>query len=73
MLNSEEKEIIVTALNMRLNYVQTGSVSLSPHDVQAVGADYAKQDYGAEIKPLTVEQMELIVATDRLIKKILSM
>ena len=71
-LDRDEKEMILISLNMRLNYIQTGCVSLSPVDVSRMGADCAKRQYDAEIKPLSVDQMELIVKTDKLVKKILT-
>lgn len=71
MLSKEEKEMIIVALNMRLNYIQTGSVNLSPHDVSKIGHDAARCEYGAEIKPLTTEQMRLCVKTEDLTNKIM--
>ena len=72
MFTPEEKEIICVSLNMRSNYIQTGSISLSPLDVHRIGAEHAKREFNAEIKPLSIEQMDLIVKTDRLMKKILN-
>ena len=72
LFSKEEKEMIIIALNMRANFVQTGSVSLSPEDVANMGADAAKCEYGAAIKPLTVDQMRLIITTYDIIKKLLS-
>ena len=73
MLTAYEKEMIIVALNMRKNYIQTGSVSLGPQDIANVTPEVAKREFGAELKILSDEQMRLCLATGGLIDKILHM
>lgn len=68
----EEIELIYTALCMRTNLVQTGVPELSPADVANIGTKAAEKEFGAEIKALSVHQMELVIASKKLVEKILS-
>lgn len=62
-LTSEDCEAIWIALSMRKNYIETGNVVLS-------AADAAEQK--KPFKALTVEQMQLVIRLDRLIKLFLN-
>ena len=71
-LTSEEKEIIAVSLSVRKCYIETGSVSLGASTIAKIGAKAAKQEFGAEIKALSEDQMKLILATNELERKIYS-
>lgn len=71
-LTSEEKEMITIGLNMRKCYIETGSTTLGASDVARIGVKEAKQQYGAEIKALSEDQMKLILATNELVRKMFS-
>ncbi len=59
-----DKEIIHRSLAMRKNYIQTGDISLSAIDANNCG----KKD---KIKPLTTDQMKLIIRIEELMLKCL--
>jgi hypothetical protein len=61
LLTKEEKEAIYVALGIGKNIVETGYPNLSAVDVQNVGAEAAKKEYGVEIQPLSTSQMEVII------------
>lgn len=69
-LTSQEKEMITIGLNMRKNYIETGSTRLSALDVSRMGLKEAKQQFDAEIVALSESQMKLILATSELEQKI---
>ena len=69
-LTSKEKEMIAVGLNMRKCYIETGSTTLGASDVARMDPKEAKRAYGAEIKALSEDQMELILATNDLERKI---
>jgi hypothetical protein len=62
---------MVIALNMRCNLIETGDPHLSANDVALRLRDrnlLFRERY--EIKPLSVEQMKLIVRMKELVKKL---
>jgi len=63
-LMADEHEMIITALNMRRNYIETGNVTTSAQD--------ASKFKDIKVNALTTEQMRLIIKTEELIDKILS-
>lgn len=78
-LTDDEKEIITIALNMRRNYIETGTVSMSAQDAQRqIERQKRAKDSGrtllgeekAEVKALSTEQMQLIIDMENLIKRI---
>ena len=79
-LNDKEKEMIATALNIRRNYIETGTVSMSAKDVQGISEVRHLRDDGytllgekkAEVKALSTQQMQLIIDMENLIKRIYS-
>jgi len=66
-LSEEEKEAVWVALGVRRNIIETGSYSLSAADISNMGAEAAKEEFGAEILPLSTDQIELIIRTEKLI------
>ena len=72
MFTKDERDMMITGLMMRKNYIQTGCVNLSPQDVKNMGPEAAKQQ-GAKIKALVDSQMELCLATGKLITKLIDM
>lgn len=62
-LTQKEKEMIVIGLQMRRAYIETGDACLTAETAVKTG----RQEM---IKPLSVDQMRLIVATDELIQKL---
>lgn len=71
-LTSKEKEMITVGLNMRRNYIETGSISLGAADVAKIGVEESKRQFDAEINALSEDQMKLIIATNELERKIYS-
>lgn len=63
LLTPEEKELIVFGLQMRKNYITTGSALLSALDAKNMGKE-------KRIKSLSNDQYELIVKLNNLIKKV---
>ena len=70
-LSKEEREMIIIALQMRRNYVQTGTVNLSLSDLETMGEDTFKQ-CGGKIKGLSLDQMQLCINTEALLTKIIN-
>ena len=70
MFTEEEKDMIVTALHMRRNFIQTSTVNLGSNDLVHLNVDTIKS-LGAEIKVLSDPQMALCLKTTELIDKIL--
>lgn len=64
-LSREEKDMIVIGLNMRRNYIETGTATMSAAD-----AKHFKEE--RQINALSTDQMRLIVKTEELIQKILT-
>ena len=62
--NNSSVELIIHALHMWINHIQTGDVGLSPQDLKNM-----KQF--EKIKPLTIEQMKHLIRLDGLIKNLL--
>lgn len=71
-LSSREKEMITLALNMRCNFIETGTISLSARDVEKMNPKDALGRFGARIKALSGEQMQLILKSKELERGILS-
>ena len=71
-LTSREKEMIAVGLNMRRNYIETGSATLGASDIAKMDPKEAKREHGAEIRALSEDQMKLILATNELERKIYS-
>jgi len=65
-LTQKEKEMIIIGLNMRRNYIETGNISVSAMDVEKMGKTNNK------INALSTDQMQLIIDTENLIKKLYS-
>jgi len=61
-LSANEREIIVVALQMRTNFIETGSVVLSAEDAVA---------QKKPVKALSTDQMRLIVRSRELVEKLL--
>lgn len=64
-LSREEKDMIVIGLNMRRNYIETGTVTMSAADAKRFKEE-------RQINALSTDQMKLIVKTEELITKILT-
>lgn len=64
-LSQEEKTMIITALNMRKCYIETGDVVVSANDVA--------NGFPAKVNPLSVDQMKLLIKTDELITKLFNL
>ena len=62
-ITDEEAEAIYTGLCMRRAYIETGDALMSAADAVSCG----KQN---KLKPLSTEQMQLIVMQEGIIKKI---
>ena len=60
-----EKEIILMGLQVRSNYIQTGDVNLT-------AGDAVKRGKANMVKPLQINQMELLVDSNKLVNEILS-
>lgn len=71
-LTSQEKEMIAVGLNMRRNYIETGSITLGAADVARMDPKEAKRAYNAKIKALSEDQMKLILASNELERRIYS-
>jgi len=78
-LTPDEKEMIIIALNMRRNYIETGTVSMAAKDAQRqIERQKRAKDSGrtllgeekAEVKALSTEQMRLIINMENLINRI---
>ena len=66
-LTEAEKEVVWVALGMRRRYIETGTTTLSAADVQRMGTEAAKKEFGAEIQALNTDQMKLIILTEKLV------
>lgn len=69
MFTEKEKEILKDSLNMKRCYIETGNVSLSVGDVQSMGEEIAK-GMGAKIKPLSSDQMRIILSIEEINEKL---
>jgi hypothetical protein len=63
-LTDEEKELIVSGLEMRRNFIETGSPTLSARDCKNMGKE-------KQINPLVHERYESIIQIDHLIDKVI--
>ena len=64
-LTHEEKSDILTALWMRINYIETGNIAISAQDAE-------RYDQNIKIKALSEEQMRGILRMKALQEKILT-
>jgi hypothetical protein len=71
MFTSEEKELLLSALHMRKNVIETGDHKLAAVDIMRMGKNKPELGRGVEIRALTVDQMRVIVEIDDLMTKIL--
>jgi len=62
-LTKEEREDIIVSLNMRCNYIETGTISYSAADVESMGR-HCPPD--AKIKALSESQMEALLRMKKL-------
>lgn len=69
IFTSEEKFQIRQALSIWRNIITTGCHVLSVEDVRRIGTEAAARHH-ASIKPLSTEQMRLVVALDDLFNKV---
>jgi hypothetical protein len=70
-LTPKEKEMIRVALDMRINYIETGSVTCGAATIAKFNnPERAKREFGAQIKALSEEQMELILETRKFERKL---
>jgi hypothetical protein len=78
-MDSKAISEIVLALDMRINYIQTGQVHLSASDVESMksskGSSFSTRlpEPEGEVKALSVDQMRMIVYLEDLKKKLLAM
>jgi hypothetical protein len=63
-ISRREKEMIIIGLNMRRNYIETGDALTSAKTVENQGRKDEK------INALSTDQMQLIIDTETLIKKL---
>ena len=70
-MTQDEKNDLLLALNMRINWIQTGNPTLSINDVQV--RLKAKAEFDGEIKALSESQMEVILRMKKLERKIAQM
>lgn len=70
-LSKEEREDVITALNLRCNLIETGDPHLSANDVaQRLNSRDTLFKERYTIKPLSVDQMKLIVRMKELVQKL---
>jgi len=63
-ISNKEKEMIIIGLNMRRNYIETGNISVSAADVEKM------RDTENKINALSTDQMQLIIDTETLKRKL---
>lgn len=64
-----DRDIVYTALSMRKNKIETGNADYSARDLQNMNE--TSHD-GAKIRPLSPDQMRLIIRIDELMTHILN-
>ena len=69
-ITQKEKDLLIIGLQMRMNYIQTGDMSLSANDLGKIGKE--NWSPGVKILPLSIEQMRIIIEMEELKKKISS-
>lgn len=62
-ISNVERDMIVTGLNMRRAYIETGDCCTTAQSAQNIGK-------GEMVKTLTTDQMRLIIATEELVQKL---
>ena len=65
VLTAEERDMIVTGLNMRRNYIETSDPCICAADAKRMGRN-------KEINVLSTNQMEIIIKTEKLINRLFS-
>lgn len=68
-LTKEERDDVAVSLNMRCNYIETGTISYSAADVENMG-NHAPSD--AKIKALSKDQMETLIRMKKLMVRLYS-
>lgn len=63
-----DEDLIAKGLNAQANYIETGNILFSHQDIESMGKDKPR-GLNAKIKPLTMEQMELVIRLRKLAKK----
>ena len=69
VLDADEKELIRLSLNMRKNYIETGSVSVGSVDVSRLSPE-ERLKKRVEIKALTIEQMQILIKIQKLLDRL---
>jgi len=72
MFTKEEREMMILALQMRRNLIQTGDASVSVKDIERMGTK-AAAEFGAGVRPLEDSQIQCVIDTDCLITKLINM
>ena len=71
-ITAQDREEIRVALWMRKNYIETGTVTMSANDAvrfnKSINPDSFPKTKPIEIKPLSTDQMKLIIRLEELIK-----
>jgi len=62
-ISAEEIDHVLSSLKMKINFIQTGRSSLTPQQAQSQGKSHL-------IKPLSDEEMELVLRLKNLVKRI---
>jgi len=65
-LSEEDIDNICISLNIRNNYIQTGTAHISPETLKKMG----KHNKGIELKPLNTDQMILVIKQTQLIQRL---
>lgn len=66
-LTEQEKEAIWVSLGMRCGYIETGDVTLRAADAKNIYGE----DAGRKLKPLSPEQMGVILLSEALVRAVL--
>jgi len=72
MFTKEERDMMITGLQMRRNYIQTGTRLLSLADLANLSTKVIEQ-MGGKIQALDDDQMQLCLDTNKLIDKLITM
>ena len=72
MFTKEEREMMILALQMRRNLIQTGDAIVSVKDIERMGTK-AAAELGFKVKPLEDSQIQCVIDTDCLITKLINM
>ncbi len=63
-------EAVRHSISMRMNYIETGDVSLSASDAEAINKDCIHRDSKIKIKALSKEQRDLLNLLDEARKRL---